>query len=95
MARYFDCRDCANSELKGFRRVCKVKHIDCSVRSGVKPCSHAESIVRKDEKKTYLVTMSATAAVRVVAESIDEASRKADWCDGEITDIDVVNIEEI
>lgn len=96
MALYFDCRDCANSELRGFRRVCKVKHIDCSVRTGTKPCSHAEPVKKEtEEEKTYLVTMSATAIVRVRAKSYDEASRKADWCDGEITDIDVVNIEGI
>ena len=38
---YIDCKDCRNSDVKDGKRTCAVKHIDCSVRQGKMPCSHA------------------------------------------------------
>ena len=82
---FANCKKCDNSEFSvDGRRLCTIKHIDCSVREGNKPCSYFEQSGKVVPDKTYSVTMSAIGKCIVKAKSVEEARAKADWCDCDI-----------
>lgn len=93
---FADCTKCPNSEIAGDgHRFCKVKHIDCSVRKGKRPCTHYDMKKGPKTEKTYLVTMTATGTCEVRASSREGAEDKADWCDCDDPDIEIVSVEEL
>lgn len=93
---YADCMKCDNRMVKNDgSSVCLIKHIDCSVRKGQRPCSHFKPVIEKKAPEYYLVHMTATAVQKVKADNGDDAAEKADWCSAEITDWEISEVEKI
>lgn len=91
-----DCNLCRNRRLKSDgSSMCVVKCIDCSVRPGMKPCSHFNEIEEEKKERRFKVHMTACAVQTVDAFSQKDASKKADWCDADLIDWEVSEVEEI
>lgn len=91
-----NCKRCKNRKDKDDgSSMCTVKHIDCSVRKGDRPCSHFDVIQVEKPLKRYKVYLTATAVQEIEARSSEGASKKADWCDADISDWEVSEVEEI
>lgn len=93
---YADCTKCDNSMVKsdGNRR-CLVKNIDCSVRKGQRPCSHFKGKVPVKENKEFRILLTACATQIVTAPDKQTAAKMADWCEADIDDWEVSEIEEV
>ena len=92
---YADCKKCENRKVKSDgSSMCIVKHIDCSVRSGQRPCSHFKGFEPIEQEREYIVTLTAVAVQRVTATSKDKAAKKADWCSADVDDWEVSEVQE-
>lgn len=93
---YADCTKCSNRKVKDDgSSMCTVKLIDCSVRKGKRPCSHFDQEKKGKELNKYMVHLTACATQIVTAEDAHEAGEKADWCDAEISDWEVAEVEKV
>ena len=93
---YADCKECNNRKVKtDGSSMCLVKHIDCSVRKGQRPCSHFTGIKSVKENKEFRILLTACATQIVTAPDKQSAARMADWCDAEIDDWEVSEVEEV
>ena len=92
---YAECTKCENCIPKLDRNMCIVKHIDCSVRSNVAPCTHYQEAEEVEELHTYEVTMTATCTVTVEAHNEDEAAEKAEWDDFNYDVLEMVDVQEV
>lgn len=93
---YADCTECSNSVIKADgHRACLVKHIDCSVRKGPKPCSHFKGIEPVKESKEFRVLLTACATQIVTASDKQSAAKMADWCEADMEDWEVSEVEEV
>ena len=91
-----DCTECNNRKIRADGgSTCLVKHIDCSVRKGQRPCSHFTGIKPVKESKEFRILLTACATQIVTAPDKQSAARLADWCDAEIDDWEVSEVEEV
>lgn len=90
-----DCTKCKNREVTDNRSVCTVKHIDCSVRKGQRPCSHFIAVCNEPKLKKFKVLLTACAIQEVYALNEKDAAKKADWCSADIEDWEVSEVEQV